>query len=429
MKLATIPTASGVPYLEQWFGVWAMRDQEFSALAQTCRGLNLSVHMASGAPEAARLQAQQTAATNLGEGVALIELRGRMQKQQASLGESASTVAVRQQIRAAANDPAIGSILLLVDSPGGTVAGTQDLAADVSRAASIKPVVAYIEDIGASAAYWVASQASQVMAGPTAVVGSIGTYGVVVDSSRAAQNEGYTVHVVRAGEHKGTGTPGTVVTPDQLAEYQAMVDTLNEFFVSGVAGGRKMDAAKVAELATGAVWIGQQAVSAGLIDAVSSFDGAVQAARNLAVKAKQKQEARRMAAATYQEIVAACPGADPAFICDQLKAGASVDGSVKDFIAHQQLQIEQARKDAAEATARATAEAAKSKPAAVLPVMGVPALTESATRKEIGSARDEWEAAVAAKVAAGIPRMRAASVCARQFPHLREQMLAEVNAR
>ena len=425
MDITTIPAVSGVPYLEQWFGAWAMREQEFSALAQTCRGLNLSVHMQSGAPEAARHQATQAAATNLGEGVALIEMRGRMQKQQASLGESASTVAIRQQIRAAANDPAIGSILLLVDSPGGTVAGTQDLAADVSRASSMKPVVAYIEDIGASAAYWVSSQATQILAGPTAMVGSIGTYGVVVDSSRAAQNEGYTVHVVRAGEHKGTGTPGTAVTQDQLDEYQAMIDTLNGYFLQGVASGRKMQMEQVQKLATGQVWIGKQAVDAGLIDGVSSFDGAVSTARALAAKASQKKEVRRMAAATYQEIVAACPGADPAFICDQLKAGASVEQSVKDFITHQQLQIEQAKKEAAEAKAKATAEAA----VAVKRESGVAPLPAVVSKSaDVSDPRTEWDAAVAAKIQRGMTRQRAVAAVARENPALREELVAAANA-
>ena len=422
MDAITIPAFSGAPYLEQWFGVWAMREQEFGALAQTCKTLNLSLHMASGAPQSARQQVAQTGPTNLGDGVALIELRGRMQKQQASLGESASTVAIRQQIRAAANDQAVGSIVILVDSPGGTVAGTQDLAAEINKAKAIKPVVAYIEDIGASAAYWAACQCSQVFAGPTAMVGSIGTYGVVVDSSRAAQNEGYTVHVVRAGQNKGAGTPGTPVTQDQLDEHQAMVDTLNGFFLAGVASGRKMDASKVAELATGQVWIGQQAVDAGLIDGVSSFDGAVQAARNLAAKVNNKQEGRRMAAATYQEIVAACPGADPAFICEQLKAGASVEQSVKDFIAAQQLEIEAARKEAADA--KATAAKSAKADAGVAPLSSVASKAAAG-----GDSREEWEAAVNQRIAAGMTRPRAVSAVARACPQLRAEMLAAANRR
>lgn len=411
----------GVPYLEQWFGLWAMHEPAFGALAQTARSLNLSVHMAS--PEAAAARQQPvTSPMSVVDSVAVVEMRGRMQKHESSLGQAASTVAVRRAIRAAANNPDIGAIMLVIDSPGGTVAGTQDLAADIAAANSIKPVTAYIEDIGASAAYWAASQASRVYAGPTAAVGSIGTYGVVYDTSAMATMEGVKVHVVRAGAMKGAGTPGTEVTPEQLADFQREVDALNEFFVAGVSAGRKMDLDSVRKLATGQVWIGQQAVDTGLIDGVKSFDAAL---LETAATVKQRREARRMAAASYAEIVAACPGATPDFICDQLKAGANVETAVKDFMAFQSLQIEQARKEAAEA--KAAAEAAKAKPVAKAP--GVEPLSEAAAAKEIGNAREEWEAAVAAKIKAGMSRPRAVSAAARENPRLRAEMLAAVNHR
>lgn len=408
-------TLSEVPYLEQWFGLWAMRESEFNALAHTCRSLNLSVHLAGPQPGTARA-AEQT--VTIADNVALIEMRGRMQKQQASLGQAASTVAVRRAIRAAAADDTVGAIMLVIDSPGGTVAGTQDLAGDVAAATRVKPVTAYVEDIGASAAYWVASQASKVYAGPTAAVGSIGTYGVVYDTSAMAAMEGVKVHVVRAGQMKGAGTPGTEVTPEQLADYQREVDTLNEFFLQGVSAGRKLDMESVRKLATGQVWIGQQAVDAGLIDGVRSFDAAF---LETAASVKQRREARRMAAATYQEIVAACPGATPDFICDQLKTGASVEQATKDFMAWQALQIEQARREAAEA--RATAERSRHSSAGVEPLQAI-----APVNADIANARDEWESAVAAKVKAGVSRPRAVAAVARENPKLREEMLAAVNA-
>ena len=262
------------PYIEQWLGVWAMREAEFMGLAEVVRGLNLSVHMNSGAPEAARDDAQSRAPV-LQDAVALISISGRMQKMESSLALSTSTVEVRRQIRAAAANPDIGSIVLLIDSPGGTVAGTKDLADDVAAAAARKPIVAYLEDMAASAAYWVASQCTEIRANATALVGSIGTYGVVYDMSAKAAIEGVKVHVVRAGAFKGAGVGGTEVTPEQLAEFQREIDALNEYFVDGVAAGRKLDKARVQALADGRVWIGQEAISAGLIDGVSTIDEAV----------------------------------------------------------------------------------------------------------------------------------------------------------
>ena len=136
-----------------------------------------------------------------------------------------------------------------------------------------------------------------------------------------------------------------------------------------------------------------------------------------------------MAAATYAEIVAACPGATPDFICDQLKAGADVATATKDFMAWQGLQIEQARKEAAAQVAAAKAEAEAARVAATKKVPGVDPLPEpSASGGSLADARDEWEAAVAANIRAGMSRPRAVSVAASKNPRLREELLAAVNS-
>src|SRR5436853_3214861 len=106
--------AETAPYIEQWVGIWAMREPEINALAEAVRGLNLSVHLAGPAPQAARDQAAAGPMT-IADGVAIIGLRGRMQKQQSSMGDNASTVEARRAIRAAASDPNVGAILLVVD--------------------------------------------------------------------------------------------------------------------------------------------------------------------------------------------------------------------------------------------------------------------------------------------------------------------------
>lgn len=430
-----------VPHIDQWLGIWAMREREFMATAEIVRSLNLSLHLAGPAPQAAREQAARGPMTT-GDAVAVLEMRGRMSKQQASMGESASTVALRQAIRAAAANPDVGSILMVIDSPGGTVAGTKELADDVAAAAGKKPVIALIEDIGASAAYWVASQATQILAQATAAVGSIGTYGVVVDSSRAAANEGYEVHVIRAGNHKGAGTPGAPITQEQLDQFQAEVDALNEFFVAGVASGRELSAEQVKALATGQVWIGQQAQAVGLIDGIATFDQALATAQSAA--ATNQKGRPSMAAATYQEIVAACPGAGPEFICDQLKSGHTVEQSVKDFMAHQQLQIEQTRKERDTFKARADAaddekkkeeeeekkkEDDEAKAKARGKTLGVDPLKQTGGREtDAGSSFEDFQAAVEAKVAKGMNRQKAVAATVRENPDRHAAVIDEANA-
>jgi len=215
------------------------------------------------------------------DGVAAIGIDGPMSKFDSKLGGT-NTIRSRFAVRMANADPEVGSILLRIDSPGGHVAGTQELAADV--AASAKPVTAFIEDQGASAAYWVASQAKKIIANEMALVGSIGTYAVVHDESKAADIKGIKVHVVSSGPWKGGGQPGTEITGEQLSQIQEIVDDYSQKFVDAVAAGRGMGRKDAAALADGRVWIASKAKKLGLIDQVGTLDEAMAFAADKAVR-------------------------------------------------------------------------------------------------------------------------------------------------
>jgi signal peptide peptidase SppA len=262
---------NAIPHFDQWLGIWAIREEDFLSGYQWFQGLDLHLHLQSGPSQAAR-QAHDEQRPDIRDGVEVIGLHGSLMKQQASLSRSTSTVMTRRKIRAAVRNPDVAAILLHIESPGGTAAGTKELADDVAEAAKSKPVYAFIEDLGASAAYWIASQATKVFANPTAIVGSIGTYGVVYDYSAMAAKEGIKAHVIRAGEFKGAFTPGTEVTAEQLAEQQKIVTDLNEFFIRGVKAGRRLTLEQTRKLADGRVHVGQAAVEQSLIDAVQSLD-------------------------------------------------------------------------------------------------------------------------------------------------------------
>jgi signal peptide peptidase SppA len=212
------------------------------------------------------------------QGVAMIRINGAMMKGGSKYG-GANSIAVKRTLRNAAWDASAKGIMLLIDSPGGTVAGTEELAAEVASAKWRKPVYAHISDLGASAAYWVASQAQKVYATATSEVGSIGTLAVVVDSSEAAKEEGYKVHVVATGAYKGTGVEGAPITDEQLSYLQERVADMNAHFLKAVAGGRggRTPERVAAEWGDGRVWIAEKAASMGLIDGVLSFDDAYKA--------------------------------------------------------------------------------------------------------------------------------------------------------
>lgn len=326
------PELASVPFLDQYWGVWAIEQTFGAGLARTLQNINLQVHLAEHAPES---QAAAGSGSGRGpdlvidsDGIAYIEISGTLMKHRASGMASTSTVETRRLVRAAVRSKDVRGILLLIDSPGGTVAGTTDLADDIRAAATQKPTFAYIQDLGASGAYWLASQATRVSANATGLVGSIGVFSVVEDSSKAAADAGVKVHVVRFGEMKGVATPGTEVTDEQLAYMQARIDSFGQDFVRAIAQGRQLSDARAAELADGRVHKGAEALKLGLIDAVETIDQALGALILETRRGKKMQTQANDNVATIAELEAACVGASSDFILSQAKAGATVSAAL-----------------------------------------------------------------------------------------------------
>jgi len=209
------------------------------------------------------------------EGVGVLPLHGPSMKARSKYG-GYSTVDARRQLRAMAADDRVGAILLHVDSPGGHVAGTKELADEVAAVDAVKPVHAYLEDAGASAAYWVASQARTIAANAMAMVGSLGTFTVLYDLSKSAEMDGVQVHVVSTGERKGASAPGTPVTDGDLVEAQRLVDGFDAFFRAAVRDGRELGVKEAGAIWTGSVWLGGEAKGLGLVDRVETLDATVE---------------------------------------------------------------------------------------------------------------------------------------------------------
>jgi signal peptide peptidase SppA len=249
-------------------GFWSVEPERFAGLLRLARGMNWAQHAAAFAAAPARPSNVQSEPARGGKSVAVISATGILMKQQTSMGGT-STVQLRRDVRTAAADPNVSAILLAVDSPGGTVAGTADLAAEVKAARRKKPVWAQITDLGASAAYWLASQADQVFASnATTQVGSIGTLQVVYDESAAAESAGIKTLVFGTGPLKGAGWPGSAVTDEQKANYQKQVDGIQAHFDAAVKAGRGMTQAQLTAVRTGGVWIAAEALALKLVDGV-----------------------------------------------------------------------------------------------------------------------------------------------------------------
>ena len=168
-------------------------------------------------------------------------------------------------------NPQVTRIAFQVSSPGGTVTGVEELANKVRNIS--KPTMSYTDTEMASAAYWVAAAADKVVASPSSTVGSVGVYMVVADYSEAAKAEGIKMIVIKAGQHKAIGVPGTEVTDAHQAHLQEGVDEIHTDFKAAVLKTRKMVKAEDME---GQVFSGKQAAQRGLVTGLAdSFNEAV----------------------------------------------------------------------------------------------------------------------------------------------------------
>jgi protease-4 len=177
------------------------------------------------------------------------------------------------QIRKFGDDSSIKAIILHINSPGGGAAASQEIYNEVVRVRhdKNKKIVASVESVGASGAYYIASGCDQIYANNASVVGSIGVimewtnYG---DLMKWAKLKSVVIHT---GTLKDAGDPTREMTPEEQAYFQSLVDNMYGQFVHDVAAGRHTTDDKIRPLATGQVWTGQQSLPLGLIDKVGGF--------------------------------------------------------------------------------------------------------------------------------------------------------------
>ena len=169
---------------------------------------------------------------------------------------------VADALRAAAEDPAAEVILLDIDSPGGQVTGTPELADLVAEIDGVKPVVAYTETLCCSAAYWIACSARQIVASPSAVVGSIGVICQYEEHSERLEREGVKVMTFKSGELKDTGNMAAAMSDEQKDFVQAGIDARFSEFVEQVRSNRSVSDAAL----TGGWWSATEAAGMGLVD-------------------------------------------------------------------------------------------------------------------------------------------------------------------
>jgi protease IV len=178
-------------------------------------------------------------------------------------------------------DASIKAVVLRVESGGGGVAASQEIFREVARLAKVKPVVGSMGGVAASGGYYVLAPCRKILAMPGTLTGSIGVIINIPDAAELLKKIGLKVQTVRSGDLKGAGLPSAPLTDKQRQMLQELIDETHQQFVADVAKARRMDFAKVAEIAHGGVFTGQKAKVLGLVDRIGDFEDAVALAAKL----------------------------------------------------------------------------------------------------------------------------------------------------
>jgi len=171
---------------------------------------------------------------------------------------------VQEALLQAKNDSQISAVLLDIDSAGGSSEALQETALLVRETAKVKPIYAYTQTKMLSAAYWLASQATKVLASPASIVGSIGVVAMHYDMSKKMEKEGIQVTVFRSAESKAVPNVYEPLSEEDRAKLQQIVNNLHEQFVKAVKAARGLS--NEDKWASGRSFSAQEALEFGLVD-------------------------------------------------------------------------------------------------------------------------------------------------------------------
>ena len=205
-----------------------------------------------------------------GSGVAVLELHG-------VIGTQMRIPAYSRILENVAKNKRYRALLVDIDSPGGSAAGSEVLYRGLRRVAESKPVYAYVRGMGASGGYYVACAASRVFALPTALVGSIGVIYLRPVLEQLLGKMGVEFSIFKGGRLKDMSGFWRSPTPEESEKFQGLIDEIYDNFVSVVARSRSLEDSAVRELATGEVMTAARGIDLGLIDQIGDFEDAAAA--------------------------------------------------------------------------------------------------------------------------------------------------------
>lgn len=268
---------------------WALRPETLAAMTDIVLRWSSGVRLqaadiaaaVAGRPEARAARRDEDRAAADERGVGVLPIFGVMAHraaavEQVSTGADVSAERLGQRFDAMLNDPRVGAIVLDVDSPGGSVFGVPELSDQIHAARGRKPIVAVANAMAASAAYWIASAADEIVVTQSGEVGSIGVWSAHVDASEAVAREGRRYTLLSAGKYKIEGNPYEPLGDEARGALQARIDDYYGQFVRAVARNRGDTQTAVREgYGQGRVLGAQAAVKEKLADRIGTLDSVI----------------------------------------------------------------------------------------------------------------------------------------------------------
>ena len=220
-----------------------------------------------------------------GERVAILYLAGSIASEGTGAGLFGPVIVtsrVRRALDEIRQDDGIRALVVRIDSPGGSALASDEIWHEVLRVRATRPVVASMGDVAASGGYYIASAATEVLASPGSLTGSIGVVGGKLVAAELMERVGATPVTIRRGRNAGLSSMAEPWSAGQREALERQIRAAYDRFVEAIVLGRVMDETRVRALATGQVWTGRRAVELGLVDGVGGLHQAIVLARELA---------------------------------------------------------------------------------------------------------------------------------------------------
>lgn len=207
--------------------------------------------------------------------IALVYAEGAIVSGEGSF-EQIGSDRLAKQLRELRQDKDVKAIVLRIDSPGGSATASDIILRELELNRKQKPVIVSMGNVAASGGYWLATGSDYIFAQSNTITGSIGVFGVFPNIEKLASNNGITWDVVKTGRLADLNTSSRPKTEAELAIYQKLVQQVYDLFLDKVAKSRKLPLGKVAEIAQGRVWSGEDAKKIGLVDRLGGLDEAIE---------------------------------------------------------------------------------------------------------------------------------------------------------